>query len=106
MFQYFRKPRQQKQKAISRSKAKTSLSHHYQKARLQLEALEPRWMLDGTILLISEFMADNTSTLPDGDGDFSDWIEIYNPNSTAVNLDGWHLTDNAGNLDKWPFPAI
>jgi hypothetical protein len=51
-------------------------------------------------------MADNESSLVDEDGDFSDWIELYNPDTTAVNLSGWHLTDNDGDLAKWEFPAI
>lgn len=56
-------------------------------------------------LVISEFMAKNTATIQDEDGAYSDWIEIYNPGSTAVDLTDWCLTDNAGNLTKWRFPA-
>jgi hypothetical protein len=58
------------------------------------------------VLLITEFMASNSSTLDDEDGDQSDWIEIYNPGTAAVNLNGWYLTDDAANLTKWVFPAI
>lgn len=56
-------------------------------------------------LLISEFMAVNNGFLQDEDGQSPDWIEIYNPSGTEVNLGGWHLTDNANNLAKWTFPA-
>ncbi len=56
--------------------------------------------------VISEFMADNVTTATDEDGDFSDWIEIHNPDATPVSLDGWYLTDSAGKLDKWTFPAL
>lgn len=56
-------------------------------------------------LVISEFMALNNTTLPDEDGVYSDWIEIYNAGNAAVNLGGWCLTDSAGNLAKWRFPA-
>jgi len=73
--------------------------------RLVLERLEPRLQLDAGPLLINEFMAINTSTLADEDGAYSDWIEIYNPSASAVDLDGWHLTDNDANLTKWTFPA-
>ena len=48
-------------------------------------------------------MAANGSTLADEDGEFSDWIEVYNPTSEAIPLNGWALTDNAGNLQKWLF---
>ena len=54
---------------------------------------------------ISEFMSSNTRSLADETGQFSDWIEIYNPGATTVNLDGWTLTDAAGDLTKWRFPA-
>jgi hypothetical protein len=54
---------------------------------------------------ISEFMASNTRILADETGAFNDWIEIYNPTTASVSLDGWYLTDNSGNLTKWRFPA-
>jgi hypothetical protein len=55
-------------------------------------------------LVISEFMASNSQTLMDEDGDYSDWIEIYNPSSEEVNVDGWYISDNSENLIKWIFP--
>jgi hypothetical protein len=56
--------------------------------------------------VISEFMADNDTVLADEDGDFSDWIEIHNPDGNEVDLDGYFLTDKASNLDKWRIPAV
>src|SRR5690348_7717024 len=56
-------------------------------------------------LVITEFMAANSSTLKDEDNAFSDWIEIYNKSSTNVNAGGWYLTDNASLLTKWQFPS-
>ena len=47
---------------------------------------------------ISEFMPDNKRVLADEDGQFSDWIEIQNPNATSVNLSGYFLTDGHINL--------
>jgi len=57
-------------------------------------------------VVISEFMAVNGSTLRDGDGNPSDWIEIHNTSASDVDLTGWFLTDDAGDLRKWPFPAV
>jgi len=51
--------------------------------------------------VISEFMADNRFTLDDEDGDSEDWIELYNPNGTAVPLGGYYLTDDPLDLMKW-----
>ncbi|MCP4192858.1 MAG: tandem-95 repeat protein [Planctomycetaceae bacterium] len=72
--------------------------------RFSLETLEARQLLAGD-LMISEFMADNNSTIVDEDGDSSDWIEIYNDSTSEIALEGWHLTDNETELDKWSFPS-
>ena len=62
------------------------------------------WGKTGHSIVISEFMAFNDNILADEDGEFTDWIEIYNQWDKTVNLDGWSLTDNANNLEKWRFP--
>lgn len=56
--------------------------------------------------VITEFVASNRDSLIDSDGDSSDWIEIYNPTAETLNLDGWFLTDDLGDLAKWQFPAV
>jgi hypothetical protein len=56
-------------------------------------------------LVISEFMADDQSTLADEDGQFSGWIEIHNPTTAPVDLAGHFLTDQAGNPMLWAFPS-
>ena len=57
-------------------------------------------------LRINEFMALNQTTLTDEDGEYSDWIEIYNPTAGAINLFGWSLTDEKILPQKWIFPNI
>jgi hypothetical protein len=59
----------------------------------------------GAAPVISEFMASNNSTLATAAGDYPDWIEIHNNSDGAIDLTGWHLTDNASNLRKWRFPS-
>ena len=54
---------------------------------------------------ITEFMANNATTLTDGDGDSSDWIEIHNPTDHVIDLHGYHLTDDLDRLTRWAFPA-
>lgn len=82
----------------------TAASKAVRGRRLGLETLEKRLVLDAG-LTISEFMAVNDTTLADGDGNYEDWIEIYNPSKGSVNLDGWYLTDDTSNLTQWRFPA-
>jgi hypothetical protein len=56
-------------------------------------------------VFINEWMADNTTTLPDpADGDYEDWIELYNPGSEAVDLSGYFMTDVLTNTTMWEFP--
>ncbi len=50
-------------------------------------------------------MSKNESSIQDLDGDFSDWIEIYNPSGIEVNVEGYYLTDDDENLAKWQFPS-
>lgn len=57
-------------------------------------------------VIINEVMSVNTNTLTDFDGDYSDWIEIYNNGTTSVNLMDYYITDKNSNLTKWKFPNI
>ncbi|MGE5612606.1 MAG: lamin tail domain-containing protein, partial [Bacillota bacterium] len=68
--------------------------------------MERRLLLAAADPVISEFMADNRSTLYDRYQQNPDWIEIYNPGSTPINLEGWYLTDSASDLTQWRFPAV
>ena len=56
-------------------------------------------------VVISEFMAKNDETLIDGDGNYSDWIELYNMGTNSVDLTGWYLSDDTNDLARWAFPA-
>ncbi|HHT15416.1 MAG: lamin tail domain-containing protein [Christensenellales bacterium] len=66
---------------------------------------------DGTIvsnhqgLLISEVMSANGSALPDENGNFSDWVEIWNSTDTAMNLKGISLS-NRSDRARFLFPEM
>ena len=57
-------------------------------------------------VFINEIMSSNGVTIPDEDGDFSDWIEIYNAESTEVDLSGYGLSDDVSLPYKWILPSI
>src|SRR5438477_2614832 len=59
-------------------------------------------------VVINEFLASAVTTngLADEDGQFSDWIELYNRGTNTVNLNGWSLTDDPGTPSMWTFPAV
>jgi len=53
---------------------------------------------------INEFMADNETTIAAPDGNYSDWIEIYNPLNIAVDIAGLYFTDDPDEKDKHQVP--
>ncbi|MGH1362791.1 MAG: CotH kinase family protein [Calditrichia bacterium] len=55
-------------------------------------------------LVINEFMADNDSTAMDQDGEFDDWVELYNNSGSEISLAGLYLSDDETELTKWAFP--
>ena len=65
-----------------------------------LSVLQP-----GAELEISEFLAENSGGLRDADGSQEDWIELHNPATSAANLSGWWLTDDALVPQKWALPS-
>lgn len=86
-----------KSKDNSKTRKNKASSRKKSPARLGFESLEPRIVLSASDLLISEFMAKAAGTAPD-------WIEVYNPTTTAVSLHNYYLTDNASDLKQWRFP--
>jgi hypothetical protein len=58
-----------------------------------------------TKLFINEFMASNSSTYATEQGEYEDWIELYNGEDTAIDLANYYITDNLSNLTKHRFNA-
>ena len=54
--------------------------------------------------IISEILADNESGLRDEDGEWEDWLELYNPDPDPYDVGGHFLTDNPDNPTKWRIP--
>ncbi len=56
-------------------------------------------------LVINEWMAANQTTLADPvDGDFEDWIELYNSSAVEADLSGWFLSDDPADPFKFQIP--
>ncbi|TVQ35758.1 MAG: hypothetical protein EA384_15660 [Spirochaetaceae bacterium] len=55
-------------------------------------------------IVINEVMSSNGSTIDDGSGSYPDWIELYNPGSSAVDLAGYYLSDHRDRSARWRFP--
>ena len=55
-------------------------------------------------IVINELMAANTKSITDPQGQYEDWLELYNLTNDTVDLSGMYLTDKIDNLRKWAFP--
>ncbi|MGB0888053.1 MAG: CotH kinase family protein [Vicingaceae bacterium] len=56
-------------------------------------------------VVINEISASNSNVQADPDGEFDDWIELYNNTTSPIVLDGYYLSDNDNNPTKWTFPT-
>lgn len=74
-------------------------------AGFQLRQLGDPVVATGDRPFISEFVATGNDDHQDSDGDTPDWIEIYNPTSEDIDLNGYHLTDDPTDPRKWTFPS-
>jgi len=55
-------------------------------------------------LVINEFMASNSDSIRDPQGQYDDWIEIHNFGSSPINVGGMYLTDDLSFPTKWQIP--
>ncbi|HNY27602.1 MAG TPA: lamin tail domain-containing protein [Candidatus Sumerlaeota bacterium] len=56
-------------------------------------------------LLINEFLASNSKSNADSQGEYDDWIEIANTGATALDLAGMYLSDDPTSPTKWQIPS-
>ena len=55
-------------------------------------------------LVINEFMASNENTVTDSEGEYEDWIELFNNSNEDISLNGYFLSDDGNDLSLWEFP--
>lgn len=55
-------------------------------------------------IVINELMPKNTQFGSDQNGQFDDWIELYNRANEDIDISGYYLTDSKNELTKWKFP--
>lgn len=57
-------------------------------------------------IIINEGSNKNFSTIFDEDGEYDDWVELYNAGNDTVNLLNYSITDNPALPTKWIFPDV
>lgn len=55
-------------------------------------------------LIISEYSASNMNAFEDNYGRFEDWIELHNAGSSAIDLEGYAVSDKEDKPQKWVIP--
>lgn len=55
-------------------------------------------------ILINEICPANNSLITNNDGEFNDWIELYNAGASPVNIEGYGLSDIASEPYQLTFP--
>ncbi len=55
-------------------------------------------------IFINEILARNSQVFPDENGEYTDWVEIYNINNEPINLGGLYLTDNLDEPNLYLIP--
>ncbi|HYW94363.1 MAG TPA: CotH kinase family protein [Bacteroidales bacterium] len=57
-------------------------------------------------IVINEFQASNSGSIQDPlFNDYSDWIELYNGNSSPADVSGYFLTDDLHHPSNWQIPS-
>ena len=51
--------------------------------------------------VVNEILASNQAVLADPEGEFDDWVEIYNPEGTDLDLRGYFFSDDPEEPTKW-----
>jgi hypothetical protein len=57
-------------------------------------------------VVINEGSNRNYSSISDEDGDYPDWVELYNQGYDTVSLLNYSISDKPGNPTKWVFPDV
>ena len=62
-----------------------------------LAAFPPLWL--------NELQADNLTGITNSAGQRTAWLELYNPSTNLISLDGLYLANDYTNLTQWAFPT-
>jgi len=56
-------------------------------------------------LWLNELQADNLTGITNSAGQHVGWLELYNPSTNVISLNGLYLAKNYTNLLQWAFPS-
>jgi len=59
----------------------------------------------GGDIVINEVLPVNKTIIADQNGEYDDWIELYNISSSSKDISGYSLSDNKKDISKWQIPS-
>lgn len=59
---------------------------------------------EGRGLIINEFLASNDFCCSDEDGDYDDWVELYNDSNSSIDIGGMYFTDTPNDEKPYLIP--
>jgi hypothetical protein len=74
--------------------------------RIEGGDLTPGAAADGVPPMITEVSVANGGTLADEDGDHPAWVELHNPSSSPLALDGYRLGSDVREPSGWDLPDV
>ena len=61
---------------------------------------------DASVTKLSSVYISEVAAVKAAKSDGTDWIELHNSSGESINLEGWHLTDDPNQPDKFTFPSF
>jgi hypothetical protein len=56
-------------------------------------------------IVINELLPVNTTIVADQNGEYDDWIELYNLSGSVKDISGYFISDKKDHISKWEFPS-
>lgn len=86
--------------------SENDVAGRFSPARAAYEFYSVQAEVNNLDIVINEFMASNEVTIADNEGEYDDWIELYNTTGFDISLGGLFLSDDVNQLDKWPISDL
>ncbi len=61
---------------------------------------------EASIIELSSVYISEVAAVKASKSDDNDWIELHNSSGDSINLEGWHLTNDSNDMDKFTFPSF
>jgi len=79
---------------------------HFNRLLISLIFVSVLPLISNAQVVINEIVASNDTMLLDEDGEYNDFIELYNKSGASINLLDYYISDDLSNPFKWQIPNV